>query len=248
MYNLKKIEELLIQSGKKLLNNPSEVNYASSDEANALIRDLENYSHVFVLACIMDRQIKAERAWDIPYKLSQIMGGFEFSRLLKLDEAEIREIFVKNKFHRFNNDMAKNFYLAVQRIQAKYNGNASLIWKDKPKSATVVLRFLQFEGVGIKIASMAANLLARDYKIPLADYICIDISPDTHIKRTLRRMGFVSKNADATEITYKAREIYPKYPGILDNSCFEIGRNWCKAQKPLCEKCYLNKYCPKIID
>jgi hypothetical protein len=37
---------------------------------------------------------------------------------------------------------------------------------------------------------MAANVLVRNYKVPLKDYFSIDISPDTHIKRVFYRMGF----------------------------------------------------------
>ena len=42
----------------------------------------------------------------------------------------------------------------------------------------MVYRFLEFNGVGPKIASMAANILAREFKIPFADYFSIDISAE----------------------------------------------------------------------
>lgn len=74
--------------------------------------------------------------------------------------------------------MAEFFFDAIQLIHKKYKDNASNIWKDKPKSATIVRRFLEFNGVGVKIATMAANILAREFKIPMQDRICIDISPD----------------------------------------------------------------------
>jgi len=70
----------------------------------------------FVLACIMDRQIKAERAWLIPYEISKEIGGFEFSRLLKIDQNEFREIFRRKSLHRFNDTMAENFYLGFRKF------------------------------------------------------------------------------------------------------------------------------------
>jgi len=71
---------------------------------------------------------------------------------------------------------------------------------------------------------MAANILSREYKISMKDRICIDISPDVHIKTVFKRLGFLSDNPSAEEVIYKARELNPEYPGIFDFSVFEIGK------------------------
>jgi len=141
--------------------------------------------------------------------------------------------------------MGENFYLVIQKIHNNYQDNVSNIWKGNPRSATIVRRFLEFNGVGIKIATMAANILARDFKIPMKDYINIDISPDVHVKRVFKRLGFISKDASNDELVYCARELNPMYPGIFDLSCWEIGRYWCRPNKPICKKCYLNSFCNK---
>ena len=36
------------------------------DDVNELLDPLGRYPHAFVLACIMDRQVPAEKAWRIP--------------------------------------------------------------------------------------------------------------------------------------------------------------------------------------
>ncbi len=105
--------------------------------------------------------------------------------------------------HRFNDTMAEVFYSAIQDIKVKYNGDASRIWSNNPSSAKVVYEFLQFKGSGKKIATMAANILARQFKIPFSDYYSIDISPDVHILRVMRRTGLVDSNADLDSIIYK---------------------------------------------
>jgi endonuclease-3 len=143
--------------------------------------------------------------------------------------------------------MAKVFYSAINRIVSDYDGDASKIWAGSPSSASVVYRFLQFDGVGMKIATMAANILARDYKIPFSDYYSIDISPDVHILRVLRRSGLVDKDANIDSIIYKARELCPEFPGIIDSPCWEIGRTWCRPQNPNCEECIIRSECSKNI-
>ena len=243
-----KIAEILIRRGKQLLNDPyKKEEFTKNPEANNLLDDIDRFPHAFLLGCIMDRQMKAEKAWLIPYEVSREIGGFEFSRLLKISQKEFKRIFKQKRLHRFNDIMAENFYFGIQKIHKSYNNDASNIWKRRPKSATVVKRFLEFKGVGIKIATMAANILVRKFRVPLSDYICIDVSPDTHVVRVFKRLGFISTYDSKDELIYSARELNPKYPGIFDLSCWEIGRNWCGPQKVDCKSCYLNLYCPKNI-
>lgn len=95
---------------------------------------------------------------------------------------------------------------------------------------------------------MAANILAREFKIPMQDRICIDISPDVQVKRVFTRLGFISKGSNNDELIYCARELNPEYPGIFDLSSWEIGRNWCRPKDPDCNNCYLENFCPNLIN
>lgn len=243
-----KIVEILVERGNELFSAPyQKIKFTGNSEADDLLNNLKQFPHAFVLACIMDRQVKAERAWLIPYYISQEIGGFDFERLSRLNLNYLKEIFKKKNLHRFNDIMTENFYSAIQLIHTKYSNDASNIWKDKPKSATIVRRFLEFKGVGIKISTMATNILAREFKIPIQDRICIDVSPDVQVKRVFSRLGFIPKNATNDELIYCAREIYSEYPGIFDFSAWEIGREWCKPNNPDCKNCYLNEFCPKHI-
>jgi endonuclease III len=243
-----KIVNILIEKGNELFKQPYKyIEFTKNKESDKLLNNLKDFPHAFVLASVMDRQIKAERAWVIPYEISEEIKSFEFSRLLRVNQENMIEIFKRKSLHRFNEIMCKNFYLATRKIHNNYQDDASNIWKDNPRSATIVRRFLEFNGVGIKIATMAANILARDFKIPMTDYINIDISPDIHVMRVFKRLGFISKDASNDDLVYCARELNPMYPGIFDLSCWEIGRYLCRPIKPICEKCYLNDYCIKKI-
>jgi endonuclease-3 len=245
----KKEDHLLVTIGKKRFENPegNSVHLVEDQEANSFLNDLVNFPHAYVLACCMDRQVKAEIAWMIPIRLRKIIGDFSIETLDNISLEEYLTIFNENTLHRFNDIMAKVFYSVVKRIVRDYDGDASKIWVGKPSSAAVVYRFLQFDGVGIKIATMATNILARQFKVPFSDYYSIDISPDVHILRVLRRSGLVDKDASIDSIIYKARELCPEFPGIIDFSCWEIGRKWCRPRNPNCEECIIEKECLKNI-
>ena len=189
------------------------------------------YPHLFVFGCVMDSQINADKAWKIPEQIAEALGGKDFSLFCSKDLAWYREQFENKKLHRFNQEMSKAFYSAVIKIKEDYNGDASNMWNDEPTSAELVFRFLEFEKVGIKIATMAANLLSRDYGVVLKDKYAIEISPDVHVKRTIYRLGLLPevknvdfKFIDSNKVIYAAKSLNPEFPGVLDSVCWYIGK------------------------
>lgn len=238
-------ESILVRLAKERFEeiDSQTVHFTKNEEIDNYLNDLENYPHAFVLACLMDRQIKAERAWIIPFIISDKIGSKNIIDLSTVNLNEYVRIFESEKLHRFNKTMAEVFYEAVLKICNVYNNNASKIWSYKPSSASVVYRFLEFKGSGIKISTMAANILARQFRIPFSDYYSIDISTDVHIKRVMKRIGYVPENADNDMIIYKARELNPEFPGIIDHSCWVIGRDWCRPNNPDCKSCMVRSEC-----
>jgi endonuclease III len=113
--NLEAIRDLLLRRGKELFDEPQHLRHFTKNlKADLLLKDLEHYPHAFVLACIMDRQMKAERAWLIPYLFSQKIGDFDFGSLRSLSLAEIRDFMTKPvPLHRYPERMSENFYEAV---------------------------------------------------------------------------------------------------------------------------------------
>jgi endonuclease III len=245
---MEEIIMLLLERGMEFFNNERRfVEYAHQNEADELLNNIEEYPQAFLIACICDRQYPAEKVWEIPYRLKERLGDFSFENL----SAKSKEEFIllmqnPTSLHRFNNKFGEIIYLAIQKVITDYNNNTSKIWNDNPSSATLVYRFLTFKGVGIKIATMSANILVRDFKIQVTDKYSIDISPDVQVKRVFARLGLVNNLPSSEEIIYKARSMNPEYPGVFDLSCWEIGRNWCRPRNTLCEQCYLNNSCPKV--
>lgn len=247
---INKIRDILVNRGKDWFNRePEFFQYTGNKEADTLLNDLQNHPHAFVLACIMDRQMPAEQAWLVPHLLRQRLNGdFSTVRLSALTENKIIQLMTTPKpLHRFPNMMARNLYSAIQKIKSVYNSDASRIWADQPSSALVIYRFLDFKGVGLKIASMAANILAREHKVRFSDYYSVDISADTHVNRVFKRLQLVPPRASVEHVIYRARSLYPEFPGLMDYPCWEIGRNWCKPKKTHCKSCYLAKVCPSHV-
>ena len=243
-----KIITLLVEKGTRLFEGPKEfVRFTKNQEADELLNDLSKHPHAFVIGCVMDRQIKAEKAWIIPHRFRERLGSFEVEELRHLTETEIQKLMSEPKpLHRFVDDMSRNFYEAIGLISENYGGNAANIWQNRPSSAETVYRFLKFRGVGPKIATMATNILARGFKVPLTDYYSVDVSVDRHVSRVLSRLGLVTLNDSRDTIVYRARALHPEFPGLLDFPAYEIGKNWCHPSKPLCGDCYMNSICPKV--
>jgi uncharacterized HhH-GPD family protein len=241
------IRDKLVERGEALFHSPKQelIRFTKVDAADHLLNDLVTTPHAFVLACIMDRQITAERAWLIPHMISERLGDFSIERLAQLSRTEIKGLLTDTKpLHRFVDTMSGLFQAGVQRITHNYAGNAARIWEGRPSSAEVVYRFLEFDGAGPKIATMAANILARDFKIEFADFFSIDISADRQVRRVFGRLGLCPDQASIEQVIYKARALHPIFPGIMDLPCWEIGRNWCQARTPDCSACYMNELCP----
>lgn len=240
-----KLREEALYIYKKSREEPVErLKFAYDETIDKDLRDIKNKPYLFVLGCVMDRQVKAEVAWSIPHKVCAEFKADSFEKLKAIPEDKIVKFFKKDNIHRFDETMGQNFYAAVQRISTHYNGDASLIWADKPSSATVVYRFLCFKGVGIKIATMAANILSRCFKVEFSDMSAIDVSPDVQVCRILYRMG-LTESEDRTAAIYKAKEINPPFPGLIDLVCWDYGRNYCHPSKPECQKCPFNNVCSK---
>ena len=239
-----------LMTGKS--NSPEE--QAFKEKANMLVRDIYQYPHAFVLACLMDTGVDADVAWSIPYRVQQYVTSFEIKDLYEIPLHSYEEMFKDGKkWHRFPAMKAKVFFEGVHKIcdSELMNGDATKIWSNRPRSQDVVLRFLDFHGCGFKVANMAARILPSYFGIQFQDYSFIDIAPDVHTMRVFKRLG-LTPNIENDEISRiyticKAREINPEFPGVVDGLCWEVGRNYCNPRNPKCAKCPFDDFCDHIL-
>jgi len=227
-------------------------------EPYQLICDLENNSHAFVIGCVLDRMISAEKAWAAPYKLKQRVGGFSFSRLRRLTPDDWEKYLGKQNgdpkseclhinWRNVKQGMPQCLYSAMQIIDECYNGDAWRMWSDNNlPGKEVVRRFKKIRGVGDKIANMAVRILVTKFKLPIKTD-SIDISVDIHISRVVRRLGLIDNDTPKRRvkklIVDKAQELSPAFPAKIDRPIFIIGRNFCHETNPNCGDCPMTNLC-----
>ena len=69
----------------------------------------------------MDRQIKAEKAWEIPYQIKKEFNDLNHDTLIKIPLEEWNKLFQNKSLHRFNKEMPNIIYNAIKLIDKKYN-------------------------------------------------------------------------------------------------------------------------------
>jgi endonuclease-3 len=97
---------------------------------------------------------------------------------------------------------------------------------------------MQLPGVGPKTADVVLLFSANQPTIPI----------DTHVKRVSKRLALAPANGDY-EDTRKALQSLYKPKDYLDIHIMLIllGRKYCRARNPLCQKCPVNTLCPSRI-
>ena len=125
----------------------------------------------------------------------------------------------------FYRNKAKNIIACCKKIISDFGGKVPGNMKD----------LLTLPGVGRKTANL---ILGEAFGIP-------GIVVDTHAGRLARRMG-LTKNTDPTKVEFDLLKIIPKeHQTLFCHQLVEHGRKYCKAQRPDCEHCPLNKICKK---
>ena len=88
-------------------------------------------------------------------------------------------------------------------------------------------------GVGRKTANVVRTHI---FHIP-------SIVVDTHVKRISNKLG-LTESDDPVKIEFELMDIFPEdHWGRYNTQVIAHGRTICKARKPDCENCLLNKEC-----
>jgi len=191
----------------------------------------------FLLCCLLDYQMPADRAWDNGYRLVQSLYDPDdvWRAITSFPEIDWKSKHAEYKLHRF--PAAHNRLWRIgKRICDEYDGDARRIWEGKEPGA--VLEILWNLRAGDQISRMIVGAL-RDCGQVKGE--ASDVKGDIYIRRVVGR-AVSGKSTDAETAVQLARQLHPPDPWQLDAPLWRVGRDWCKT-KPMCSKCYLAPCC-----
>lgn len=154
-----------------------------------------------------------------------------FKKYKTLDDyirADIGEFEQDIKSTGFYHNKAKNILASARILKERFKGKL-------PKTIT---EMLEFKGVARKTANVVLGN---------AHGVVEGIAVDTHVTRLSHRLG-LTKHRDPKKIEQDLMKIVPQQDWFqLTYWLIEHGRNVCKAQRPQCDRCVLNKICPSAF-
>lgn len=153
----------------------------------------------------------------------------DWDAMANAEEDEIKECI---QVCGLSNTKARNIKTMLLNMKKNY-GNLDLSFLRKLSEEKVYEEFLQYDGIGVKTISCVLIFALGKDAFPV----------DTHVYRTLTRLGIV--NANTPEKVFK--EIKDQIPEgkkyELHANLMKFGRNICKAKIPLCNICFLYEIC-----
>jgi len=118
-------------------------------------------------------------------------------------------------------------------ILETYHGTLAPILSLPLEEARKVLT--QFSGIGPKTADVVLLFSAKQPTIPV----------DTHVNRVAKRLGLAPVNGDYETVRKSLQLLYNSSDYLAVHILLIAhGRKYCKARRPLCEKCPVNMHCP----
>lgn len=128
----------------------------------------------------------------------------------------------------FYRNKAANIKACAKKVLEEFGGNVPSTMEE----------LLTLPGVGRKTANV---VLLEVFGIANG------IAVDTHAKRISNKLG-LSNNSDPSKIEQDLLKIFDKEDlKSINHLLVWHGRNFCKAQKPNCDKCTINKYCKNYL-
>lgn len=211
----------------------------------------------FLLGVMLDRNVVADRAWDAAEWICDALGDSNdiaslWRALRDMDEARLRGFlrygFGGYAFHRHYRTFARLLPEAGEHLLTNYEGDPRRIWNGQRDVAEVQRALDDIPAVGPALAKMAVLILARKHGLLGGKKASkqLDVKPDVHVCRVFQRSGLMSQGAPPQSAVDAARSLAPDFPASLDAPAWDIGRQWCRPQRPACGECPIGGVCPRV--
>jgi endonuclease-3 len=174
-----------------------------------------------LISCLLSLRARDENTAIVSEDLFKVADTPE--KIIRLSTQELEKIiFSSGHYHK----KAATLKHVSKDILNRFNGTV-------PKTRE---ELISIKGIGPKTANIVLAFAYGQKVIPV----------DVHCHRIPNRLGWLeTKTAEKTEI--ELNKIIPEEYVSNFNAIFvAFGREICQPISPLCSKCPINKYCPKI--
>lgn len=146
------------------------------------------------------------------------------SALGKADVADVENIIHSLGFFHAK---ARNLAKLGRMLEAEFNSKV-------PNDIDLLQKL---PGVGRKTANV---VMCEAFRNPQG------IAVDTHVFRIAHRLKFAGPSADTPDKVEKALlSLYPQTDWLyINHQWVHFGRDFCRAQRPLCNECFIRQHCP----
>ena len=175
-----------------------------------------------LISCILSLRTQDRTTGPISLKLFEVAGTPQ--KLAKMPLGKIQKIIRQVNYYITKSIRIKQI---AKDIIEKYSGEVPDTFEE----------LMKLKGVGKKTAA-----ITMVYGHQKADYIPVDI----HVHIISNRLGWI-KTKNAEQSMDDLMKIVPKkYWGDLNDLFVLHGQNICFTNSPICSKCAIRKYCPRI--
>ena len=175
-----------------------------------------------LVSCLLSLRTQDKTTGPVSLRLFAVADTPQ--KILKLPMEKFREIIRPVNYYKTKSERIKEICKVIIK---EYKGKVPDTFDE----------LLKLKGVGKKTAAITMVYGHKKF-----DFIPVDV----HVHVISNRLGWVkTKNADKT-MDELMKRIPKKYWSDLNDLFVLHGQNICFTMSPICSKCSVNEYCPKI--
>jgi uncharacterized HhH-GPD family protein len=142
---------------------PDRLPYTGNDAADALLAE---DPLALLVGFALDQQVTVQKAFSGPWEIRQRLGSFDARHIAAMDPAELDRVFRERPaIHRFPGSMAGKVQALCAFIVARYDGDASRIWREAKDGRDLQKRLLELPGFGEMKARTVLAVLGKRFGV-----------------------------------------------------------------------------------